>query len=125
MRIKKIGVVGGGIMGSGIAQVASSAGYDVVLNDMEDRFLDRAFTSISDSLERTVKKEKITPGDKISIIARINRSTSLDDFSDVDLVVEAVNEDKTLKQDIFRRLDSICRKEVILASNTSSISITT
>ncbi|RLC32611.1 MAG: 3-hydroxybutyryl-CoA dehydrogenase [Deltaproteobacteria bacterium] len=124
MQIKKIGVVGGGIMGSGIAQVASSAGYDVVLNDIEDRFLDRAFASISDSLERMVKKEKITPDDKKNIIGRINRSTSLDDLSDADFVVEAVIEDKALKNDIFRRLDSICRKEIILASNTSSISIT-
>ncbi len=124
MQIKKIGVVGGGIMGSGIAQVAAFAGYDVVLNDIEDRFLDRAFASISDSLERMVKKEKITPDDKKNIIGRINRSTSLDDFSDADLVVEAVIEDKALKNDIFRRLDSVCRKEIILASNTSSISIT-
>ncbi len=124
MQIKKIGVVGGGIMGSGIAQVASSAGYDVVLNDIEDRYLDRSLTSISDSLERMVKKEKITPDDKKNIIGRINRSTSLDDFSDADFVVEAVIEDKALKNDIFRRLDSVCRKEIILASNTSSISIT-
>jgi len=124
MPIKKIGVVGGGIMGSGIAQVASSAGYDVILNDIDDRYLDRAFTAISDSLERMVKKEKITPDDKKNIIGRINRSTRLEDFSDADFVVEAVIEDKDLKNDIFTRLDGICPEEVILASNTSSISIT-
>ena len=124
MQIKKIGVVGAGIMGSGIAQVASSAGYNVVLNDIEDRFLDRGLDSISKSLERMVKKEKITSDDKNNIIGRIIKSTRLDDFSDVDFVVEAVIEDKPLKHDIFKRLDSICRKDVILSSNTSSISIT-
>ena len=124
MQIKKIGVVGAGIMGSGIAQVVSSAGYNVVLNDIEDRFLDRGIASISKSLERMVKKEKISPDDKNAIIGRITRSTSLDDFSDVDFVVEAVIEDKPLKHDIFKRLDNICRKDVILSSNTSSISIT-
>jgi len=124
MQIKKIGVVGAGIMGSGIAQVASAAGYDVVLNDIEDRFLDRGVASISKSLERMVKKEKITSDDKNAIIGRIVRSTSLDDFSDVDFVVEAVIEDKLLKHGIFKRLDGICRKDVILSSNTSSISIT-
>lgn len=124
MQINKIGVVGAGIMGSGIAQVASAGGYDVVLNDIEDRFLDRGLASISKSLERMVKKEKISPDDKNAIIGRITRSTSLDDFSDVDFVVEAVIEDKPLKHDIFKRLDNICRKDVILSSNTSSISIT-
>lgn len=124
MQVKKIGVVGAGIMGSGIAQVASAAGYNVVLNDIEDRFLDRGLDSISKSLERMVKKEKITSDDKNTIIGRIIKSTRLDDFSDVDFVVEAVIEDKPLKHDIFKRLDSICRKDVILSSNTSSISIT-
>ena len=124
MQIEKIGVVGAGIMGSGIAQVASSAGYNVVLNDIEDRFLDRGLASISKSLERMVKKEKITPEDKDAIVKRIAWSTSLDDLKDVDFVVEAVIEDKPLKLDIFKRLDSICREEVILSSNTSSISIT-
>lgn len=124
MPIKKIGVVGGGIMGSGIAQVASSAGYDVILNDIEDQYLDRALAAISDSLDRMVKKEKISPDDKKNIIGRISRSTRLEDFSDVDFVIEAVIEDKALKNDIFTRLDDICPKDVILASNTSSISIT-
>jgi len=111
-------------MGGGIAQVASSAGYNVVLNDIEDRFLDRGIASISRSLERMVKKERITSDDKNAIIGRITGSTSLGDLSDADFVVEAVIEDKSLKNDIFRRLEGICREEVILASNTSSISIT-
>lgn len=124
MEIEKIGVVGAGIMGSGIAQVVSSAGYNVILNDIEDRFLDRGLDSISKSLERMMKKEKITSDDKNNIIGRIIKSTRLDDLSDADFVVEAVIEDKPLKHDIFKRLDSICRKDVILSSNTSSISIT-
>jgi 3-hydroxybutyryl-CoA dehydrogenase len=124
MNIEKIGVVGAGIMGSGIAQVASSAGYDVILNDIEHRFLDRALSSISDSLDRIVKKGKISAEDKESIVKRITRSTRLDSLSEADFVVEAVIEDKALKLDIFKRLDGICRPEVILSSNTSSISIT-
>ena len=96
----------------------------MVLNDIEDRFLDRGLDSISKSLERVVKKEKITSDEKNAIIGRISRSTSLDDLSEADFVVEAAIEDESLKQDIFRRLDEICRKEVILSSNTSSISIT-
>lgn len=124
MQIKKIGVVGAGIMGSGIAQVASAAGYDVTLNDIKDHFLDRGIAAISDSLARMVKKEKISSDDKDVIIGRIRRSTRLDDLSEADFVVEAAIEDESLKQDLFRRLDEICREEVILASNTSSISIT-
>lgn len=124
MQIKKIGVIGAGIMGSGIAQIASSSGYNVILNDIEKKYLDRGLSTISNSLERMVKKEKITFDDKENILGRIVKSTRLEDFSDVDFVVEAVIENKSLKQDIFRRLDSICRDEVILASNTSSIAIT-
>ncbi len=124
MQIKKIGVVGAGIMGSGIAQVASAAGYNVVLNDIEDRFLDRGLASISNSLGRMEKKEKITSEEKNNIMGRIAGSTHLDDLSEVDFVVEAAIEDESLKKDIFRRLDEICRETVILASNTSSISIT-
>lgn len=125
MNIKKIGVIGAGIMGSGIAQVASTAGFDVILNDIEDRFLDRGISAISDSLERIVKKGKLTAADKESIIKRIKRTTRLEDLSVADFVVEAVIEDKALKLDIFKRLDAACRPEVILSSNTSSISITT
>jgi len=124
MQIRKIGVVGAGIMGSGIAQVSSSAGYDVVLNDIEDQFVDRGLASISNSLARMVKKEKITSDEKNVIIGRIAGSTTLEDLSEADFVVEAATEDESLKKDVFRRLDGICRKEIILATNTSSISIT-
>jgi len=124
MQIKTIGVVGAGIMGSGIAQVAASAGYSVILNDIEDKFLDRGLAAITHSLERMVKKDKITAADAKAISGRIIRSTRLEDLSAVDFVVEAVIEDKSLKQDIFRQLDNVCRSEVVLSSNTSSISIT-
>jgi len=124
MQIKNIGVVGAGIMGSGISQVAASAGYNVILNDIEDKFIDRGLTAIFHSLERMVKKDKITSAEAKTISGRITRSKKLEDLSDVDFVVEAVIEDKTLKQDIFRQLDNICHSEVILSSNTSSISIT-
>jgi len=124
MEIKKIGVVGAGIMGSGIAQVASTAGFNVVLNDIEDQYLDRGISAISSSLDRMVKKEKISAEEKDAILKRIARTTNLDDFSDVDFAVEAVIENKSLKTDIFKRLDGVCRKDIILSSNTSSISIT-
>ncbi len=124
MEIKKIGVVGAGIMGSGIAQVASAAGLNVVLNDIENQYLDRGISAISSSLDRMVKKEKISAEEKDAILKRIARTTNLDDFSDVDFAVEAVIENKSLKTDIFKRLDGVCRKDIILSSNTSSISIT-
>jgi 3-hydroxybutyryl-CoA dehydrogenase len=124
MEIKKIGVVGAGIMGSGIAQVASAAGFNVVLNDIENQYLDRGISAISSSLDRMVKKEKISAEEKDAILNRIARTTNLDDFSDVDFAVEAVIENKSLKMDIFKRLDGVCRKDIILSSNTSSISIT-
>jgi len=98
MQIKKIGVVGAGIMGSGIAQVASSAGYDVVLNDIEVRFVDRGLASISNSLARMVKKEKITSDDKNAIVGRIAGSTTLEDLSEADFVVEAATEDESLNR---------------------------
>ena len=124
MQIKSIGVVGAGIMGSGIAQVAASAGYNVILNDIEDKFIDRGLAAIIHSLERMVKKDKITAVDAKTISGRIVRSTKLEDLSAVDFAVEAVIEDKSLKQNIFRQLDNICHSEVMLSSNTSSISIT-
>ena len=124
MQIKSIGVVGAGIMGSGIAQVAASAGYNVILNDIEDKFIDRGLAAITHSLERMVKKDKITAADAKTISGRIVRSTKLEDLSAVDFAVEAVIEDKSLKQNIFRQLDNICHSEVMLSSNTSSISIT-
>ena len=124
MEIKTFGVIGAGIMGGGIAQVAAASGYNVILNDIEDRFLDKGISTISNSLERMVKKEKLSSGEKEGILARISRTLRMEDMSKADFVIEAAIENESLKLDIFKRLDKICPDEVILASNTSSISIT-
>lgn len=125
MRIKTIGIVGAGIMGSGIAQVAATVGFNVILNDIDESILDRAILSISEGLDRMIKKEKITPKEKDQIIKRIIRSKNINDISEVDFVIEAVTENKELKIELFRKLDKICPADIIFASNTSSISITT
>lgn len=124
MEIKTVGVIGSGQMGSGIAQVAAAAGYAVIMNDVEDAFVERGFATIEKSLDRLVKKEKMTPEDLKTILGRIEGSTALDDMSRADFVVEAAVENEELKAKIFKQLDAVCREGVILASNTSSISIT-
>ena len=124
MEIKNVGVVGAGIMGGGIAQVVSASGHNVILNDIKDEFLDRGISSISQSLQRMVKKEKISSREKDEIVARITTTTKMEDMSGADFVVEAATENESLKLEIFKKLDAVCRDEVILATNTSSISIT-
>ena len=124
MDIKKVGVVGGGTMGNGIAHVFAASGYDVVLMDVKDDLVDRALAVITKNLDRMIKKEKITEADKQATLGRIAKSTSLKDMADCDIVVEAATEDYGIKQKIFKELDSLCKKGAILASNTSSISIT-
>lgn len=125
MEIKTLGVVGAGQMGSGIAQVAAlPGGLNIIMNDISDEFLRRGFDSISKSLDRMVAKEKLTADQKNEGLRRIRTTTSLEELKNADFVVEAVVEDEDVKLDLFRRLDAICRPEVILASNTSSISIT-
>jgi 3-hydroxybutyryl-CoA dehydrogenase len=124
MDIKAIGVVGAGQMGSGIAQVAASHGFGVVMNDISQEFVDRGFGAIQKSLSRLVKKEKISPEEMNTITSRIKGSTAINDMSEVDFVVEAATENEELKLKLFSRLDETCSPEVILASNTSSISIT-
>ncbi|MGD9124444.1 MAG: 3-hydroxybutyryl-CoA dehydrogenase [Desulfarculaceae bacterium] len=124
MDIKTIGVVGAGQMGSGIAQVAAAAGIGVIMNDIAEEFCDRGLGAITSSLSRLVKKEKISEDDKGSILGRISTTTKLEDLSNADFVVEAAVENVDLKLDIFRKLDGICGPEVVLSSNTSSISIT-
>jgi len=124
MEIRWLGVVGAGQMGSGIAQVAAASGLSVVMNDIRDEFVEKGFDAIDKSLARMVKKEKLTEDEKASILGRIEGSTSLGDMSKVDFIVEAATEKVDLKLDIFRNLDATCRPEVILSSNTSSISIT-
>ena len=124
MEIKTLGVVGAGQMGSGIVQVAATSGLSVVMNDIKDEFVEGGFSTIEKSLDRMIKKEKITEEDKKGILGRIEGSTSLEDMVKADFVVEAATENEVLKQKIFNDLDEYCREGVILSSNTSSISIT-
>jgi len=124
MEIKTIGVVGAGQMGSGIAQVASQSGFQVVMSDIAESFIQKGMSSISKNLDRIVEKGKITSKIKEEILGRIRTTLQLKDMAEVDFVVEAATENESLKLNIFKELDQICRKEVILSSNTSSISIT-
>jgi 3-hydroxybutyryl-CoA dehydrogenase len=122
--IKTIGVVGAGQMGSGIAQVAATHGLGVVMNDISREFVDKGFAAIDSSLSRLVKREKISPEQMSTSMSRIKGSTRITDMNEADFVVEAATEDEELKLKLFSELDGICSSEVILASNTSSISIT-
>jgi len=119
-----IGIVGAGTMGNGIAQVAARAGYGVVMRDIKEEFLQRGLQAIDKSLQRDIDKQRLTAEEKQSIISRINTTTDLDALSDASFVVEAVTEDPVVKTELFSALDRITLPETILASNTSSISIT-
>jgi len=111
-------------MGNGIAQVAARAGYTVVMRDVSDAFLQRGISAIDKSLQRDVDKERLSAEDKQSIIGRIRTTTELEPLRDASFVIEAVTEDLTVKTEVFKALDRITSPETILASNTSSISIT-
>ncbi|OPX34549.1 MAG: 3-hydroxybutyryl-CoA dehydrogenase [Desulfobacteraceae bacterium 4484_190.1] len=124
MEIKTIGVVGSGQMGSGIAQVASASGFSVIMNDIKDEFVERGLSAIKKSLDRIVKKGKITGEDRKAVLDRIDGSTSLNDMVKADFIVEAATENEPVKLQIFKDLDENSRDDIILASNTSSISIT-
>lgn len=124
MQIKTIGVVGAGTMGNGIAQAFAVAGYAVTMTDVAQAALDRGLKNVDASLERLVKKEKMTADAKGTALSRIATSTSLDALAGVDLIIEAATENLTLKLDIFGKLDAAAKPEAIIASNTSSISIT-
>ncbi len=119
-----IGVVGAGTMGNGIAQVAARAGYDVVLRDVKDEFLQRGMTAIDRSLQRDVDKERLKEEEKRAILGRIRTTTELSDLSGAAFVIEAITESLEAKREVFRALDEACGADAILASNTSSISIT-
>ncbi|RAH13572.1 MAG: 3-hydroxybutyryl-CoA dehydrogenase [Methanobacteriota archaeon] len=123
MSVESIAVIGSGQMGSGIAQVASLAGYSVILIDVKDEFLSKAISTIEFSLEKFVSKGKISEEESKNAKGLITTSVRMSDCSDVDLVIEAVPEIPQLKFNLFRELDEICKKTTILASNTSSISI--
>ena len=121
--IKKVGVVGAGTMGSGIAQVIASNGREVVLLDVSDEALDRGMKAISNSLARFVKKGEVSEDEGKEIQSRIYRTKKVDDLGDVDLVIEAVFEDVNVKKDTLKKLDASTRPEIIFATNTSSIPI--
>ncbi|MCK4656527.1 MAG: 3-hydroxybutyryl-CoA dehydrogenase [candidate division Zixibacteria bacterium] len=124
MEIKKIAVIGSGTMGNGIAHVAAATGYQVILIDIKDEFLERALKTITKNCDRQIKKERLTEEQKNELLSNIRTSTDLNAASDADFVVEAATEDEQLKRELFQKLDSICGDGVIIATNTSSISIT-
>ncbi|HEY1272492.1 MAG TPA: 3-hydroxybutyryl-CoA dehydrogenase [Terriglobales bacterium] len=124
MEIRKVGVVGAGTMGNGIAQAFAKGGFDVLLCDVEQRFLDRALETITKSLDRELAKNKITAETKTAALSRIRPVLERRALADCDFIIEAATEKFAIKSEIFRDLDAICRKDVILSSNTSSISIT-
>ena len=124
MQIKTIGVVGAGTMGNGIAQVFAASNFDVILQDINRDQLEKGIATISNSLDRLIKKEKITEGDKQKTLSKITINESLDSLSDADLIVEAASENLSIKSEIFQKLDEICKSSAILATNTSSISLT-
>ena len=124
MEVKTFGVIGAGQMGNGIAQVAAAAGLNVIMSDIKQEFVDNGMKVIDSSLGRLLKKEKITQADKDAILGRIKPTLDVKDMAEADMVVEAATENLDLKISIFQNLDSICKEGVVLASNTSSISIT-
>jgi len=124
MDFKTIGVVGAGQMGNGIAQVAAYSGFRVVMSDIADSFVQKGLATISKNLDRMVEKGKIPSQKKVEIMGRIKGTIQVRDMAEADFVVEAAIENESLKLNIFKELDQVCRKEIILSSNTSSISIT-
>ena len=124
MAFRKIGVVGAGTMGNGIAQAFAQAGFEVVMSDVAQAALDRAMNTISGSYDRLIKKEKMTAEQKAAALARIQTATELAALKDADLVIEAATENLELKLKIFRQLDELAKADAVIASNTSSISIT-
>ena len=124
MEIRTLGVVGGGQMGNGIAHVAAAAGCPVILADLEERFLEKARATIARNLDREVAKGKRSAADRQGTLDRITTTTDLARLASADLVVEAVVEDEGVKRGLFEKLDGLCPPGTILASNTSSISIT-
>ncbi len=122
-KIRKVGIAGSGTMGSGIAQLVSASGYRVVLVDLNDELLTKAVSRIEKNLLRLVEKDKITKKIKQQIVSRIITSTNLDELGDCDLVIEAVSENINIKKQLFEKLDTILKKDCIIASNTSTLPI--
>ena len=123
LRIKSIGVIGAGTMGNGIAHVSALSGFDTILMDIKDEFVQQGLSTIQKNMDRQVKKEKISQSEMETSMSRITASTDYNQLSACDLVIEAATENKNIKLNIFKELDNVCKPETILASNTSSISI--
>ncbi|HYH08392.1 MAG TPA: 3-hydroxybutyryl-CoA dehydrogenase [Thermoanaerobaculia bacterium] len=124
MAIRKVGVLGCGLMGSGIAQVAAQAGYDVVVREVEQKYIDKGLSGIQKSLAKFVEKGKMQQGDMDACMGRLKGSTNLQDLADCDIVIEAIIENAQLKKETYAELDRIVKPEAIFASNTSSLTIT-
>jgi 3-hydroxybutyryl-CoA dehydrogenase len=124
MEIKNVGVVGCGIMGSGIAQVCAQSGYNVIVSETSGELLDKGLKSIDKVLGRSVDKGRISAPEKESVLGRIRGTTDMEDFSPCDLVIEAATEDLAIKKAIFSRLDGVCPGHALLTTNTSVLSIT-
>ncbi len=124
MEIKTIGIVGAGQMGSGIAQVAATSNFHVIMSDINEALVERGKSNISKSLDRMVQKEKIVLSQRRDIMARIEGTTDMGKMKGADFIIEAATENQGLKLSIFKELNGICRKGIVLSSNTSSVSIT-
>jgi len=123
MEIKRVGVVGSGIMGSGIAEVCARSGYPVVVSDVTQELVDKSMAAIKSSLDRAVRRERLTEQDREATLGRLQGTTKMEDFKDCDLVVEAVTENLEEKKRVFAEVDKVCLQHAILASNTSCLSI--
>jgi len=124
MKISKIGVIGAGQMGHGIALVSAQAGFDVVIRDTTDDFIKKGIGKIEKFLDKSIEKGKLSTDDKKKVLSKIKGTTKLDDLKNMDLIVEAIFENIQVKKQLFKELDSICKKECVFASNTSTIPIT-
>ncbi|MDD4170564.1 MAG: 3-hydroxyacyl-CoA dehydrogenase family protein [Desulfotomaculaceae bacterium] len=124
MEIKKIGVLGAGAMGTGIATVSAQAGFDVIISDVDLSIVQKSVGRMSSFFDKSVEKGKMTGEQKEAIMGRVEPQSGVDGFGDVDLVIEAIFEDLQVKKDNFTKLDQVCKPEALLTSNTSSFSIT-
>ncbi len=122
-RIEMIGIIGGGIMGSGIAQATSQAGLDVIIVEKDDESLKHSQNKLSESMDREIQRWGMTTSEKKAVLQRIKWTTEIEEVSECEIVIEAVDEDLKLKKEIFKRLDSICPEETIFVSNTSTLSL--
>lgn len=124
MTITTVGVIGAGAMGSGIANLVASSGFQVIIHDIEEKYLSSGMARIEKFMQKSVEKGKITENEKADVLERIRITTNLEDLKEVNIVIEAVIENLDVKKDVFSKLDELLPKDVIIATNTSSMSIT-